>query len=106
MPRTLGLLRQVTHILMEGTPANVDVGTLEAKLKLIAGVVAVHDLHVWTVTSGFDAMSCHLVVEDLSKGREALQEARRLMKDDFKIDHVTIQVDDEAIRNEEPVLHV
>ncbi|WP_371425731.1 cation diffusion facilitator family transporter [Tardiphaga sp.] len=106
VPRTLGLLRQVTHILMEGTPANVDVGTLEAKLKLIAGVVAVHDLHVWTVTSGFDAMSCHLVVEDLSKGREALQEARRLMKDDFKIDHVTIQVDDEAIRNEEPVLHV
>lgn len=106
VPRTLGLLRQVTHILMEGTPANVDIGTLEAKLKLIAGVVAVHDLHVWTVTSGFDAMSCHLVVEDLSKGRQALQEARRLMKDDFKIDHVTIQIDDEAIRNEEPVLHV
>lgn len=106
VPRTLGLLRQVTHILMEGTPANVDLKALEVKLKAIAGVVAVHDLHVWTVTSGFDAMSCHLVVEDLANGRNALQEARRVMKEDFNIDHVTIQVEDEALRNAEPVLHV
>ncbi|WP_441277237.1 cation diffusion facilitator family transporter [Tardiphaga sp. 172_B4_N1_3] len=106
VPRTLGLLRQVTHILMEGTPANVDLGTLEVKLKAIPGVTAVHDLHVWTVTSGFDAMSCHLVVEDLSNGRKALQEARRVMKDNFGIDHVTIQVEDETLRNAEPILHV
>ena len=106
VPRTWTLLKQVTHILMEGTPANVDLAILERKLKEIAGVTAVHDLHVWTVTSGFDAMSGHLVVDDLSRGREALREARRVLKDDFGIDHVTVQIDDEATRAEEAVLHV
>lgn len=70
----------------------------------IPGVTAVHDLHV--VTSGFDAMSGHLVVADTSLGREALREARRVLKDNFGIDHVTIQIDDEAIKTEEAVLHV
>lgn len=106
VPRTLGLLRQVTHILMEGTPANVDVGTLERKLSQIAGVSAVHDLHVWTVTSGFDAMSCHLVVADMSTTRDVLRAARRVMKDDFKIEHVTIQIEDETARKEDADLHV
>lgn len=106
VPRTWTLLKQVTHILMEGTPPNVDLKMLERKLMEIVGVTAVHDLHVWTVTSGFDAMSGHLVVTDLSRGREALREARRVMKDNFGIDHVTIQIEDEAIRAEEAVLHV
>ena len=106
VPRTWTLLKQVTHILMEGTPANVDLGILERKLMEIPGVTAVHDMHVWTVTSGFDAMSGHLVVADFSRGREALREARRVMKDNFGIDHVTIQIEDEAIRTEEAVLHV
>jgi cobalt-zinc-cadmium efflux system protein len=106
VPRTWGLLKQVMHILMEGTPPNVDVSALEQKLTAIPGVTAVHDLHVWTVTSGFDAMSCHLIVADMSMGREALREARRVMKDDFAIDHVTIQVEDDALRAEEALLHV
>jgi cobalt-zinc-cadmium efflux system protein len=72
----------------------------------IAGVTAVHDLHVWTVTSGFDAMSCHLTVANLANGKEALRQARRVLKDEFGIDHVTIQVEDEALRAEELVLHV
>ena len=106
VPRTWTLLKQVAHILMEGTPPNVDLAILERKLLEIAGVTAVHDLHVWTVTSGFDAMSGHLVVADLSRGREALREARRVLKDNFGIDHVTIQIENEAIRAEEAVLHV
>ena len=106
VPRTWILLKQVTHILMAGTPPNVDLGLLERNLMEISGVTAVHDLHVWTVTSGFDAMSCHLVVADLSKGREVLQRARRVMKDNFGIDHVTIQVEDDGLRGEEKVLHV
>jgi cobalt-zinc-cadmium efflux system protein len=106
VPRTWTLLKQVTHILMEGTPPNVDLAILERKLMEIAGVTAVHDLHVWTVTSGFDAMSGHLVVADMSRGREALRKARGVMKDEFGIDHVTIQIEDEALRAEEAVLHV
>jgi cobalt-zinc-cadmium efflux system protein len=101
VPRTWTLLKQVAHILMEGTPPNVDLAILERKLLEIAGVTAVHDLHVWTVTSGFDAMSGHLVVADMSRGREALRNARRVMKADFGIDHVTIQIEDEPLRAEE-----
>ena len=99
-------MKQVTHILMEATPANVDLGILERKLMEIPGVIAVHDLHVWTITSGFDAMSGHLVVADMSRGRAALQQARSVMKDDFGIDHVTIQIEDEALTAEEVVLHI
>lgn len=106
VPRTWVLLKQVTHILMEGTPPDVDLGLLDRELSTIEGVKAVHDLHVWTITSGFDAMSCHLVVNDMSISRPILQEARRRMKVGFKIDHVTIQIEDEALRNEEIVLHV
>jgi cobalt-zinc-cadmium efflux system protein len=106
VPRTWTLLKQVTHILMEATPANVDLGILERKLMEIPGVIAVHDLHVWTITSGFDAMSGHLVVADMSRGRAALQQARSVMKDDFGIDHVTIQIEDEALTAEEVVLHI
>ena len=106
VPRTWSLLSQVTHILMEGTPPNVDIGAIEKKLLAIPGSVAVHDLHIWTVTSGFDAMSCHLVVANMSTAREALREARNLMKDEYGIEHTTIQVEDEAMRAEETVLHV
>ncbi|MGL4560489.1 MAG: cation diffusion facilitator family transporter, partial [Afipia sp.] len=106
VPRTWTLLKQVTHILMEGTPPNIDLALLERKLMDIPGVTAVQDMHVWTVTSGFDAMSCHLVVADISKARDALQNARRVMKDNFGIDHVTIQVEDDVLRAEEAVLHV
>lgn len=106
VPRTLLLLKQVTHILMEGVPPNIDIGILERKLAGIAGVTAVHDLHVWTITSGFDAMSCHIVVADLSMNREVLKEARQIMKEGFGIDHVTIQVEDEALKSAEVILHV
>ncbi|MGN6310066.1 MAG: cation diffusion facilitator family transporter [Xanthobacteraceae bacterium] len=106
VPRTWFLLKQVTHILMEGVPSNVDIALLQDKLLKIKGVISVHDLHVWTITSGFDAMSCHLVVSDISGQRDVLLESRRIMKEDYDIDHVTIQVEDQALRASEVVLHV
>lgn len=60
-----------------------------------------HDLHVYPVTSGFDSMSCHLVVEDMSVWRYVLREARVTVRQDFKIDHVTIEVEDGATMDEE-----
>ena len=106
VPRTWNLLKQATHILMEGTPPEVDMAVLEKELAGIDGVIAVHDLHVWTITSGFDALSCHLVVRDMGNNVAILREARRRMKESFHIDHVTIQIEDEALRAEEAVLHV
>lgn len=101
VPRTWILMRQAVHILMEGTPPEIDMSLLEKQLLAVDGVVAVHDLHVWTLTSGVDSMSCHLVVRDMQRGREALVKAREAMKENFGLTHVTIQVEDDALRQAE-----
>ena len=102
VPRTWGLLREAVHILMEGTPARVDLALLERELLAIPGVEAAHDLHVWTVTSGLDAMSGHLVVADPANGTRVLRAARAVLKERFGIEHTTIQVEDAALRAAEP----
>ena len=101
IPRTWILLKQAVHILMEGTPPNIDTALLESRLRAIPGVTAVHDLHVWTITSGLDAMNCHLVVADLAAARRILAEASAAMKESFGISHSTIQIEDEAHRANE-----
>ena len=106
VPRTWNLLKQATHILLEGTPPEVDIRLLEQRLREIPGVVEVHDLHVWTITSGLDAMSGHLVIADMAQSARTLRRAREAMARSFNIDHVTIQIEDEAFRSEETVLHV
>lgn len=105
VPRTWILLRQAVHILMEGTPPEIDLSLLDRALRDVPGVVAVHDLHVWTISSGADALSCHLVVDDMTNARPALLAARRAVKEKFNITHVTIQTEDETMRAaEEPLL--
>jgi cobalt-zinc-cadmium efflux system protein len=101
IPRTWNLLKQAIHILMEGTPPEIDLALLERKLRDIPGVTAVHDLHVWTITSGLDAMSCHLVVADIARGRETLVSAAEAMKSGFGLTHTTIQIEDELLREAE-----
>lgn len=106
VPRAWNLLNQAIHILMEGTPPEVDISLLEKKLLAIDGVEAVHDLHVWTITSGLDAMSCHLVVTDMAVSRSALIAAQAAMKSEFGLDHLTIQVEDKALRMAEGELRL
>lgn len=106
VPRTWRLLQQAMHILMEGTPPEVDMSLLEQVLQKIPGVEAVHELHVWTITSGMDAMSGHVVVANMAEAPSVLRAARAAMKQGFNIDHVTIQVEDAALRAEEPDLGV
>lgn len=103
IPRTWILLKQAIHILMEGTPPEVDIALLERKLLDIPGVTAVHDLHVWTITSGIDAMSCHLVVTDMVQVRAALVSAQEVMKAGFGLTHTTIQIEDQGLREAEDV---
>lgn len=98
VPRTWILLKQAVHILMEGTPPEVDIALLEKSLLALPGVAAVHDLHVWTLTSGLDAMSAHIVVADMAQGRETLVAANRLLAKQFGLKHTTIQIEDKAIR--------
>ena len=106
LPRTWILLKQTIHILMEGTPPNIDLSLLQTKLLEISGVNAVHDLHVWTITSGLDSMSCHLVVADMTDARNALSAARKTMVEQFGLVHVTIQVEDQEMRDAEVDLHI
>jgi len=106
VPRTWILLKQAVHILMEGTPPKVDLKLLEKRLAAIPGVDAVHDLHVWTVTSGLDAMSCHLAIFDMSLSRTVLERAQTAMRVDFKLDHTTIQIEDAALRAGETPLRI
>mgnify|MGYP002629172285 FL=1 len=101
VPRTWMLLKQAIHILMEGTPPEIDLRLLEARLTGISGVVAVHDLHVWTITSGVDSMSCHLVVADMAQARATLIAANEAMKSGFGLAHTTIQIEDQALREAE-----
>ena len=86
---------------MEGTPPHVDLTLLERTLLEIPGVTAVHDLHVWTITSGVDSMSCHLVVADMARSREVLAAAQAAMRDTYGLTHSTIQIEDQALRAQE-----
>lgn len=106
VPRTWTLLKQAVHILMEGVPAEVDLPELEKALLEIPGVIAAHDLHVWTITSGTNSMTGHIVARDMKDAAAVLKRAKVVMAEKFKINHVTIQVEDEEIRNAEPVLRV
>ena len=100
------LLKQAIHILMEGTPPEVDISLLERKLLDIPGVTAVHDLHVWTITSGIDAMSCHLVVASMDQARTTLLSANEAMKTGFGLTHATIQIEDQNLREAEGELRL
>lgn len=81
------------HVIMEGKPANVDINLIEEKLLKIAGVVDVHDLHVWTITSDFPTLSCHLTVEDSIDRDALLQRASQLLQYEFGLTHTTIQLE-------------
>jgi len=89
---------------MEGTPANVDAEQVGRTLLLIHGVKEVHDLHIWTITSGLDSLSCHLIVEDSADCQAVLQEAIEQIAADFQIEHATIQIEKSQLKH--PALKV
>lgn len=92
-PRTWRLLRKSIHILMEGTPGNISYGEVKDALLQVKGVTGVFQLHIWTITSGFDALSAHVVVIDTSRSESILKEITSLLENRFKISHITIQIE-------------
>ena len=97
IPRTWTLLRQATDILLEATPSHIDIDEVERVIRAVAGVLDVHDLHVWTLTSGKYAMSGHVQVADLSAGNEVLRRLHALLHERFGIEHTTIQLESESL---------
>ncbi len=95
LPRTWGLLRQAVNVLLEGAPAHLDVGEIGLALCEVPGVRHVHDLHVWTLTSGREAMSAHVVVESGKASDRILEDLHVILHTRFGIDHTTIQIETE-----------
>jgi cobalt-zinc-cadmium efflux system protein len=97
LPRTWALVRQALHILMEGVPPHLSIREIEAAMTTVPGVRAVHDLHVWTLTSGKEAMSSHVVVDELAAGHRILGALHTLLHERFGIEHTTIQLESEPL---------
>jgi cobalt-zinc-cadmium efflux system protein len=97
LPRTWALMRQALHVLMEGVPPHLNIREIEAAMTTISGVRAVHDLHVWTLTSGKEAMSSHVVVDELAAGHRILGALHKLLHERFGIEHTTIQLESELL---------
>jgi len=94
VPRTFGLLREAVHVLLEGTPPEVDLAALRAAMEGVPGVKAVHDLHVWTLTSGIHALSAHAVLQEGAAHGTVLGTLRQRVVDGFPISHVTVQLEE------------
>jgi cobalt-zinc-cadmium efflux system protein len=101
VPRTWRLLKQAVNVLLEGTPSHLDLGEIEGAITGVPGVRRVHDLHVWTLTSGREAMSAHVVVDDVRESERLLEALHAVLHARFGIDHTTIQLDVER-----PVLRI
>src|SRR5207244_1485991 len=92
------LIRDAVDILLEGTPSHINIVSLREQLGRAAGVESVHDLHVWTLTSGMLAMSCHVVAQDDGLSRtELLTRVNGIARQRFHIDHTTIQIEEPNI---------
>lgn len=87
----LRLLREVVHVLMEGVPLNLQLDAVGRDLAALDGVLRVHDLHVWTLSSGTIALSAHLEIRNLSDWPDILAAARQAMDTQHGIRHVTLQ---------------
>ncbi|HEY4566241.1 MAG TPA: cation diffusion facilitator family transporter, partial [Savagea sp.] len=96
-----GVFSQSVHVLMEGTPQTIDAEDVLETLGSIDGVTKVHDLHIWTITSGLDMLTCHIVVREDADEQVVLQEAIDRIRETYKIEHTTIQVEKPDLRHTE-----
>jgi cobalt-zinc-cadmium efflux system protein len=109
VPRAFSLLRDVVEVLLESTPADVDLGELRAHIIGIDGVKDVHDLHVWTITSGMPVMSAHVVVDDdvtgMAEAHAVLDRLRGCLSDHFDVEHSTFQIEPAGHQDSEHHVH-
>ena len=91
-----GVLRDSTSILMEATPSGIDAEAVATAIVDVDGVTSVHDLHVWRITSGFDALAAHVLVGRGEDCHGLRREIEAVLRDRFGITHTTLQVDHDA----------
>jgi cobalt-zinc-cadmium efflux system protein len=109
VPRAVSLLKDVGEVLMESSPGDVDLADLRAHIMGTPGVKDVHDLHVWTITSGMPVMSAHVVVDDgitaMDEAHAVLDRLRGCLADHFDVEHSTFQIEPAGHQDSEPHLH-
>lgn len=88
---SLDLLREALHVLMEGVPLYLQLDKVGKAMARMDGVRSVHDLHIWTLSSGMVALSAHLELKDLGSWPDVLTATRSMLLEEFGIDHVTLQ---------------
>jgi cobalt-zinc-cadmium efflux system protein len=93
LPRTWSLMKKSINILMEGVPINISYDEVKKAILQIKGVTGIFDIHIWTITSGMDAITAHVVVSDPSKSQIILKEISSMLEKRFKITHTTIQIE-------------
>jgi cobalt-zinc-cadmium efflux system protein len=109
VPRAWALLREVVDVLLEATPRGVDLDQIRLHIKEVPGVVDVHDLHVWAITSGVPVISAHVVVDDacISQGRsgQVLDRLSDCLGGHFDVEHCTFQLEPVGHQDHEPISH-
>lgn len=109
VPRAISLLRDVAEVLLEGTPRDVDLEQLRSHIMGMEGVSDVHDLHVWTITSGMPVMSAHVVVDNsitaMGQAEQVLDRLRGCLADHFDVEHSTFQIEPFGHVDKEQHLH-
>jgi cobalt-zinc-cadmium efflux system protein len=98
------VVRESVDVLLESTPSHISLGSVRTQLEAIPGIESVHDLHVWTVTSGLVAMSAHAIVRESERHQHVLEHIHDAMRL-FGIDHVTVQLERSEMYERERHLH-
>lgn len=109
LPRAYSLLRDVVNVLLEAAPPGVDVDEARAHLRSVPGVIDVHDVHAWTITSGVPSFSAHVTISDdawnEAKYHAILDELKACLREHFGTDHSTLQIEPEGHRQPGPHRH-
>jgi cobalt-zinc-cadmium efflux system protein len=105
LPRTWSLLRDATNILLEATPKGIDLKQVRAHICAAHDVIDVHDLHAWTITSGLNVVSAHVVIRHDADPSDVLDGLCRCLSGDFDVDHSTLQLEREDRRRLEEHSH-
>ncbi len=93
LPRTLSLMRDAANVLLEGAPSGVDMEMVREHVLGAPGVLDCHDLHAWTITSGMNVVSAHVVLEPDAEAPTVLEALATCLSDDFDIEHSTFQLE-------------
>ncbi len=105
LPRTWTLIRDAVDVLLEATPKGVDMAEVRRHITETEGVKDAHDLHAWTITSGMNVLSAHIVLADGARADEVLDRLCGCLSDDFDIEHSTFQLEPTDRRTVEKATH-